>query len=83
MKAGDYQGATRAFRAALDLAPDNTSYQLWLAEALMKSGRDAEALPYLEVLWDREPENGEVNLQLARNYASRGDTDSGVLSSPA
>ena len=36
----------------------------------MAGGRNAEALPYLEILWDQQPENGEVNLELARNYAA-------------
>jgi tetratricopeptide (TPR) repeat protein len=78
MKAGNHQGAARSFRAALDLAPDNFSSQLGLAEALMAGQRDREALAYLQILWEREPENGRVNLELARVYAGRGDRDRAI-----
>jgi predicted Zn-dependent protease len=78
MKTGHVPEAIHAFRAALDLAPDNSLYQLGLAKALMAGGRNAEALPYLEILWDQQPENGEVNLELARNYAASGDTEQAI-----
>jgi predicted Zn-dependent protease len=78
MKAGNPQRAARSFRAVLDLTPDNFSSQLGLAEALMAGQRDREALAYLQVLWEREPENGRVNLELARVYAGRGDRDRAI-----
>jgi predicted Zn-dependent protease len=78
LKSGNMPEAIRAFRAALDLAPDNSLYQLGLAKALMAGGRNAEALTYLEILWDKQPENGEVNLELARNYAAGGDTEQAI-----
>ena len=61
-----YPGAVNDFRAALLYAPDNYSYQFKLAEALAGEGRGEEARAYLINLWDREPENGLVNLELAR-----------------
>lgn len=75
LKSGNVPEAIRAFRSAVDLAPDNSLHQLALAKALMAAGRNAEALPYLEILWDKQPENGEVNLELARNYAASGDME--------
>jgi tetratricopeptide (TPR) repeat protein len=78
MKSGDNQGAARSLRTALDSAPDNFSCQLALAEALMAGKRNQEALAYLQILWERQPENGQVNLDLARNYAARGDNDRAI-----
>lgn len=61
-----YDRAESDFRTALLHAPENDSYQLNLAEALIGEGRNAQARAYLLSLWDREPENGMVNLQMAR-----------------
>jgi tetratricopeptide (TPR) repeat protein len=69
--------AVADFRTALLFSRDNSSYQLGLAKALAAQGRvgQDEAYVYLLDLWAREPENGTVNLELARILANRGATD--------
>jgi tetratricopeptide (TPR) repeat protein len=74
MNAGHYQPAVTNFRAALRYARDDYSYQLNLAEALIGQHRFTEASAYLVNLWERQPENGVVNLELARISAQDGKT---------
>ena len=78
MNSGNIRGATLAYRAALDLSPGTFSNQLGLAEALIADKRDHEALAYLQVLWDQQPENGKVNLELARTYVVLKDNDQAI-----
>lgn len=75
LKAGRYRQAVSGFRTALLYGRDNDIYQLDLAEALMGTGRRSEAEAYLVNLWEREPENGQVNLDLARVAAQAGETE--------
>lgn len=67
--------AVSELRTALLYSRDNYSYQLNLAEALLGEGRRDEASAYLVNLWEREPENGQVNLELARIAAQKGGTE--------
>lgn len=76
LNAKSYEAAVVDYRTALLYSPDNYTYQLDLAEALVGEQRVNEAYAYLINLWDRRPENGLVNLELARIQASRGLTDS-------
>lgn len=78
LNAKRYDAAGTDFRAALLYSPDESSYQLKLAEALIGQGHTGQALAYLKNLWDREPENGIVNLELARIAAQRGETDDAI-----
>ena len=73
-----FDAAVTDFRAALLYSPDEYSYQLNLAEALIGEGHTGQAFAYLTNLWDREPENGIVNLELARIAAQRGETDNAI-----
>jgi tetratricopeptide (TPR) repeat protein len=73
--AGHDDSAVTDFRTALLYARDNYDYQLNLAEALLGLGRTNEAYSYLVNLWERQPENGRVNLDLARIAAQRGQTE--------
>lgn len=73
-----YPAAVIDFRTSLLYERDNYSYQLSLAEALIGESRIDEAYAYLANLWEREPENGLVNLELARIAASRGQTNSAL-----
>lgn len=66
-----FGAAVTEFRAALLYSPDNYTYQLDLAEALIGRGQIPQAYAYLVSLWDREPEDGLVNLELARIAAQR------------
>jgi len=75
LNAGHFDNAVTEFRAALLYSRDNYDYQLNLAEALIGEKRTGEAYSYLVNLWDRQPEDGVVNLELARIAAQRGQTE--------
>jgi tetratricopeptide (TPR) repeat protein len=75
LKQRHFESAVTEFRAALLYARDSYTYQLNLAEALVGLKRTAEAYAYFINLWDREPENGLVNLELARIAAQKGETE--------
>jgi Tfp pilus assembly protein PilF len=64
--------AVEAFRTALLYAPRNWDYRLRLAEALTQAGHTKQALNYYQSLWQINPQNGVVNLHLARFAASAG-----------
>ena len=72
---GHFDRAVGDFRAALRYSRDNYDYQLNLAQALIGLKRTDEAYAYLINLWEREPENGLVNLELARIAAQKGRTE--------
>ena len=75
LNARRFDAAAAEFRAALRYSRDNYSYQLNLAESLLGLKRTGEAQAYLVNLWDRQPEDGVVNLELARIAAQRQETD--------
>lgn len=64
------EDAVDDFHTALVYARDNTTYQMRLAESLVKARHLGEAEVYLRSLWVREPGNGNINLQLARLSAN-------------
>jgi len=70
-----YKLAVSEFRTALLYSRGDYTYQLNLAEALVGQQRIEEAEAYLANLWDRQPENGLVNLELARIAAQKGQPD--------
>lgn len=74
LKVRQFDHAVNEFRTALLYSRDNYDYQLDLAEALVGLKRTDEAYAYLINLWEREPENGLVNLELARIAAQKEDT---------
>jgi tetratricopeptide (TPR) repeat protein len=75
LNAGQFDRAVIEFRAALVYSRDNYDYQLNLAESLVGLKRTGEAYAYLINLWDRQPEDGVVNLELARIAAERGQSE--------
>ncbi|HEY1650001.1 MAG TPA: tetratricopeptide repeat protein [Terracidiphilus sp.] len=75
LNAGHFQPAVMDFRTALLYDRDNSAYQLSLAQALLGLKRTDEAYAYLINLWDRQPENGVVNLELARIAVQKGQTE--------
>ena len=75
LKERRYDRAVTEFRTALLYSRDNYAYQLNLAEALMGMKRTDEAAAYFVNLWERQPENGLVNLELARISAQKGRSD--------
>ena len=78
LEAKRYEGAVVDYRTALLYSRDNYMYQLGLAEALVGEHRANEAYAYLINLRDRRPEDGQVNLELARIEAARGLTDNAL-----
>jgi tetratricopeptide (TPR) repeat protein len=68
-RSGNPARAIDDFRTALFYDPDNSRYQLELARALRDSGKPGsldEAASYLTALWQGKPEDGVINLALAR-----------------
>jgi tetratricopeptide (TPR) repeat protein len=70
--------AIEAFRNALAYARDDRAIRLRLAQALAAAGRRSEARAYLLALWDDQPGNGPVNLELARIAADDRDLSSAI-----
>ncbi len=65
--------AALAFQTALRFDSNAVEYRYALVEALLRSGRTEQAYSYLLALWDKQPANGWVNLQLGRIAADRHD----------
>ena len=59
-------------RTALGYGPDDPAAEVELAGALAQAGRLQEATSYFNTLWEKEPGNGNINLQLARLAARQG-----------
>jgi tetratricopeptide (TPR) repeat protein len=74
----NYETAIADFRAALSYDPNNYTYELSLAKALVASQHYDEAESYLRGLADRAPQDGDVNLQLARLAARSSHYDAAV-----
>jgi len=77
MRAGNAVGASIDFRNALAYAR-NRNYLLSLAQALAEIGDYPEARGYLLSLWDEQPGDGVLNLELARLAARTGQTSEAV-----
>ncbi len=75
LNAQQYRAAVDNIRTALVYARDNDAYQLSLAQALIGLKRYDEARAYLINLWEREPDNGMVSLELARIAVVQGKTE--------
>jgi Tfp pilus assembly protein PilF len=67
--------AVEDLRNALRYDPGNTAYQLRIAQALAANNQIDEAEGYLLDLWNNQPGNGEVNLELAQLQARKGSPD--------
>ncbi len=74
LNAQRFDSAVSEFRAALLYSRDNYAYQANLARALIGDNRTSEAYAYLINLWERQPEDGLVNLELARIAAQKSDS---------
>lgn len=73
LQSSQFTQAVAAFQTALTYSRGNYADELSLAQALVALKRTEEARAYLIGLWQREPENGSVNLELARIFATKGD----------
>jgi len=78
LTAGDSHAAVQDFRNALYYSHDNPAYRLSLAEALLSARHIPEAHSYLVTLWQDEPSNSTVNLQLARLAAGQGNAQAAL-----
>jgi Tfp pilus assembly protein PilF len=78
MRDGNPSAAADKYRTALSYDRENDIYRLRLAQALLASDRLNEARAHLLSLWDEEPADGEVNLDLARLYAKRNEPTQAV-----
>ena len=58
--------AIEDLRTALSYAPNERSYELLLAQALGEDGHLDEAINYFLNLWESQPGDGFINLQLAQ-----------------
>jgi len=66
LKAGRAEAALEDFRSALIYTRNDSRVELQLAHALVAAGHLTEARAYLLGLWESEPGNGTLNLELAR-----------------
>ena len=66
LQAGRPQLAVDDFRTALLYSEENSLLQLQLARALIAANRSGQARDYLLKLWEDNPADGAVNLELGR-----------------
>jgi tetratricopeptide (TPR) repeat protein len=66
------KAAVYDLRTALGYGADDPATEVELADALAQAGRLQEATSYFNTLWEKEPGNGNINLQLARLAARQG-----------
>jgi tetratricopeptide (TPR) repeat protein len=78
MQARQYADAVTDFRTALLYRRDDDGYVLNLAEALLGNNQTDEADAYLTSIWERQPENGLVNLELAHIAEKKGENDRAI-----
>jgi tetratricopeptide (TPR) repeat protein len=78
LESGDAKGAIELFRNATTNDHDNAEYSLLLAQALAIENNVPEARITLLKLRESSPENGEINLDLARIAAKTGDSHEAV-----
>ncbi len=75
LHSGHPELAVEDLRSALAYSPGARAIEVELAEALAGAGRTQEATSYFNTLWEAEPGNGIINLQLARLAAKQHDPD--------
>ena len=72
------EAAIQDFRTALVYSHNEPLTELQLAHALIAAGHFHEARAYLVGLWEREPGNGTVNMDLAQLAARSGTTQQAI-----
>jgi tetratricopeptide (TPR) repeat protein len=78
LNAGHPDQAIVALRTALSYAPGRRDYELLLARALGEAGHTEESYNYFLGLWETEPGNGLINLNLARLAAKKNDAQAAI-----
>jgi len=78
LASGHPDQAIFALRTALSYAPGERSYELLLARALGDAGHTEESYNYFLSLWETQPGDGLINLNLARLAAKKNDFQTAV-----
>ena len=78
LSSGRPDQAIVALRTALSYGPGQRTYELLLAQALGDAGHTEEAYNYFLSLWETQPGNGLINLNLARLAAKKNDSQTAV-----
>jgi tetratricopeptide (TPR) repeat protein len=78
LQSGQMEEAVEDFRAALTYNHEDQQYELSLARALRDTGRTEEAETYLLSLWERAPQEGDINLALGRLYAREKSVENAI-----
>ena len=78
LQQGRSSEAVSALRTSLSYGADDRRNQLALAQALAASGHANEAETYYLNLWQAQPGDGLINLQLARLERARGEVQTAV-----
>ena len=65
--------AVEAFQTSLRYEPGAQDVHYAMVDSLLAAGRPEQARSYLLSLWEQQPANGLLNLDLARIAAARGD----------
>ncbi len=73
LRAAQPARAVEAFQTALHYDPAAQDLRYAMVDSLLAAGRSEQARSYLLGLWDRQPANGVINLDLARIAASRSE----------
>jgi TolB-like protein len=68
----EWQGAERAYLAALEYEPRNATAHLWYAEFLFVVGRLEDALEHNEIAYELDPLSPGANINLAWNLMALG-----------
>ena len=78
LSSGRPDQAIVALRTALSYAPGERSYELLLAQALGAANHTEESYNYFLSLWETQPGDGFINLNLARLAAKKNETQTAV-----
>lgn len=78
LEAGQPKAAIQDLRNALYYSHDDPRYRLRLAQALLAANHIPEAQSYLLTLWQDEPSNSTINLQLARLSVKQAQTQAAL-----
>ena len=73
-----WESSERAYRAALDVAPENADCQLSLAKVLQIRLKTDEAIPLFQKYLRQRPNDASAQQGLAESLATRGEVDKAI-----